>query len=53
MEAPEAMVAPMSWPAGIKPTLTPHRKRTRPIYVYSRPVVMRMSWPRLKRRVMI
>ena len=49
--SPWAMEAPMSCPADMKPTFTPVRKHTRPTYVYTRPLTMRSSCLRLKRRV--
>ena len=49
--SPVAMVAPISCPAGMKPTFTPVRNMTRPAYVYTSPLMIRSSWVRLKRRV--
>ena len=51
--SPWAMVAPMSCPAGIKPTFTPVRNMTSPTYVYTRPLTIRSSWVLLNRRVSI
>ena len=49
--SPPAMAAPMSCPAGMKPTFTPVRNITRPPYVYTRPLPIRSSWVRLNRLV--
>ena len=49
--SPPAMVAPMSSPAPIKPTLTPVRNITSPTYVYTSPLAIFSSWVRLNRRV--